>query len=91
MPYILASASKPHMSLTEESPEPELLVDRELGGQFPSRSGKSVLRVIDMVEGEVTICVLPGVAVGFVVGFVAHVVCEDSVHDEQVPKDVVRR
>ena len=72
------------MSLTEESPEPELLVERDPGGQFPSLSGKSVL--IDVVDCEVTVGV-PDVAVGFV----ALVVCEDSAHDEQVLKDVVRK
>ena len=61
---MLVSASKPHMSLTEESPEPELLVERDPGGQFPSRSGKLVL--MDLVDGEVTVGVAD-VAVGFVV------------------------
>ena len=61
MPYILLSASKPHMTLTEESPEPESLVEREPGGQleFASRSGKPVLmEEVDVVNGEVAVGVL---------------------------------
>ena len=80
----MLSASKPHILLTEESPEPELIVERELGGQFPSRI--VALGLVDVVH-KVTVGV-PDVVVGFVVvvgfagrhvvEFVGHVVRFDA-------------
>ena len=67
MPYILLSPTKPHMSLTEESPAPELLFAREPGGQFPIRFlGIVLIDEVDAVDDEVTVGV-PDVAVGSVV------------------------
>ena len=63
------------MSLTEETPVPELLIESEPGGQFRSKFfGIVLIDVVDAVDDEVTVGI-PDVAVGFVVVVgVAHVV-----------------